>query len=65
MKGDEPAMKYQNVLIFIAGLSLFIWDIMIKVSHIKEMGVCVPRPSTLGPYPRPFGPHLVSPLPAN
>ena len=37
MKGDEPAMKYQKVLIFVAGLSLFICDLMIKVSNIKEM----------------------------
>ena len=37
MKGDEPAMKYQKVLIFIAGLSLFICDLMTKVSSIKEM----------------------------
>ena len=37
MKGDEPAMKYQKVLIFIAGSSLFICDLMIKVSNIKEI----------------------------
>ena len=37
MKGDEPAMKYQKVLIFIAGLTLFICDLMIKVSNIKEI----------------------------
>ena len=37
MKGDEPAMKYQKVLIFIAGLSLFICDLMTKVSNIKEI----------------------------
>ena len=27
MKGDEPAMKYQKVLIFIARSSLFICDL--------------------------------------
>ena len=37
MKGDEPAMKYQKVLIFFAGSSLFICDLMIKVSNIKEI----------------------------
>ena len=36
MKGDELAMKYQKVLIFIAGSS-FICDLMIKVSNIKEL----------------------------
>ena len=34
---DEPAMKYQKVLIFIASLSLFTCDLMIKVSNIKEI----------------------------
>ena len=37
MKDDELAMKYQKILIFIAGLSLFICDLMIKVSNIKEI----------------------------
>ena len=37
MKGDELAMKYQKVLIFIAGSSLFICDLMIKVSTVKEI----------------------------
>ena len=36
MKGDELAMKYQKVLIFMAGSS-FICDLMIKVSNIKEL----------------------------
>ena len=30
MKGNEPVMKYQKVLIFIAGWLLFICDLMIK-----------------------------------
>ena len=37
MKADEPAMKYQKFLIFVASLSLFICDIMIKVSNMKEI----------------------------
>ena len=37
MKGDESAMKYQKVLIFIAGLTLFICDLMVKVLNIKEI----------------------------
>ena len=37
MKGDEPAMKYQKNLIFIARSSLFICDLTIKVSNIKEI----------------------------
>ena len=37
MKGGKPTMKYQKVLIFIAGSSLFICDFMIKVSNIKEI----------------------------
>ena len=35
MKADEPAIRYQKVLIFITGLSLFICDLIIKVSNIK------------------------------
>ena len=37
MKDDELAMKYQKVLIFVASSSLFICDLMIKVSNIKEI----------------------------
>ena len=37
MEGNEPAMKYQKVLIFIAGSSFFICDLVIKVSNIKEI----------------------------
>ena len=37
MKDDEPAMKYQKILVFIAGSSLIICDLMIKVSNIKEI----------------------------
>ena len=37
MKDDEPAMKYQKILAFIAGSSLTICDLMIKVSNIKEI----------------------------
>ena len=37
MRDDEPAMKYQKILIFIAGLTLFICDLMIKVLNIKEI----------------------------
>ena len=37
MKGDEPAMKYQKALIFIAGSSLFMCDLIIKISNIKEI----------------------------
>ena len=37
MKDDGHATKYQKVLIFIAGSSLFICDLMIKVSNIKEI----------------------------
>ena len=37
MKGDEPAIKYQKVLISIAGSSLFICDFMIKVLNVKEI----------------------------
>ena len=36
IKGDELAMKYQKVLLFIAGSS-FICDLMITVSNIKEI----------------------------
>ena len=37
MKVDEPAMKYQQVLIFIAGSSPFTCDLVIKVWNIKEI----------------------------
>ena len=37
MKVDEPAMKYQKVLIFIAGSLLIICNFMVKVSNIKEI----------------------------
>ena len=37
MKDDEPAMKYQKILVFIASSSLIICDLMIKVSNIKEI----------------------------
>ena len=37
MKDDEPAMKYQKVLIFITGSLLFICVLMIKVSNIKKI----------------------------
>ena len=37
MNGDEPAMKYQKVLIFIVGSSLFICDFLTKVWNIKEI----------------------------
>ena len=37
MKGDEPTMKYQKALIFIAGSSLFMCDLIIKISNIKEI----------------------------
>ena len=36
IKGDDPAMKNQKVLILIAGSSIFICD-LIKVSIIKEI----------------------------
>ena len=37
MEGNESAMKYQKVFIFIASLSFFICDLVIKVSNIKEI----------------------------
>ena len=37
MKDDEQAMKHQKFLVFVAGSSLIICDLMIKVSNIKEI----------------------------